>query len=114
MDEKIGDESQHYQKWIPSTIETLREAANLTQLELAQAIGFESASSISHFESGERLPTIDVLDKIFIACDATLVIGYELKPSNQIKAQFAYVNKDSLRAIVKAVKDIDPDLLDNY
>lgn len=110
----LGDKSQHYSKWIPATIETLRESAGLSQLELAKKIGFSSASSISHFEKGERLPTIDILDKIFTTCGATLTIGYEAKPASQIETKFAYVRKDALRAIVKAVHDIDPDILDNY
>jgi transcriptional regulator with XRE-family HTH domain len=111
---KIGNKSQHYREWIPATIQILRESAGLTQTELAKKAGFEGSSSISHFESGARLPTIDNLDAIFTACGVTLVIGYEPKHSSQILSLFTYVRKDSLRAIVDAVAKIDPDLLENY
>ena len=52
------------QKFIGDRIRTARQAANLSQRELAQKIGFESATAISLIEAGERKIAIVEMEKI--------------------------------------------------
>ena len=45
-------------------IATLRDAAGMTQETLAWEAGFKSKGYLSRIESGQRLPSVDVLDRI--------------------------------------------------
>lgn len=66
----------HYDlaKWVVNA----RKRANLTQEELAEAIGFSGKASISALEKGRNKPTFDVMVKISEVCD------YPLPFQNQI------------------------------
>ena len=55
-----------------------RKQANLTQEELAEAIGFSGKGSISAIEKGRNNPTFDVMLKISEVCD------YPLPYQNQV------------------------------
>ncbi len=46
-----------------SHLKTLRSASGLTQVQLSQAIGVDQ-SLVSRYESGERLPSHEIIDKI--------------------------------------------------
>ncbi|UOO76490.1 helix-turn-helix domain-containing protein [Neisseria sp. Dent CA1/247] len=66
----------HYDlaKWVVNA----RKRANLTQEELAEAIGFSGKASISALEKGRNKPTFDVMVKISEVCN------YPLPFQNQI------------------------------
>lgn len=49
---------------IGKRIKFAREEANFSQMNLAKAVGFESATAISLIESGDRNVTIENLEKI--------------------------------------------------
>lgn len=53
------------------TIRTLREAKEMTQADLASAIGV-TQTTIARYESGERTPGIFVAQKIARALNCTL------------------------------------------
>ncbi len=55
-----------------------RKQANLTQEELAEAIGFSGKGSVSAIEKGRNKPTFDVMLKISEVC------GYPLPYQNQV------------------------------
>ena len=68
-------------KFIGSKIREAREAAKKSQMELANALGFESATAISLIESGERKVRVEDLEKIarFLDKDIKFFIGKEDK-----------------------------------
>ena len=68
-------------KFIGSKIREAREAAKKSQMELANALGFESATAISLIESGERKVRVEDLEKIarFLDKDIKFFIGQENK-----------------------------------
>lgn len=55
-----------------------RKQANMTQEELAEAIGFSGKGSVSAIEKGRNKPTFDVMLKISEVC------GYPLPYQNQV------------------------------
>lgn len=61
-------------KWVTNA----RKQANLTQEELAEAIGFSGKASVSAIEKGRNKPTFDVMVKISEVCN------YPLPYQNQI------------------------------
>lgn len=54
---------KRYQK-IGENIKSAREKANISQIDLAEKIGFSSATAISLIESGERRVSVEDLEKI--------------------------------------------------
>ena len=68
-------------KFIGSKIREAREAAKKSQMELANALSFESATAISLIESGERKLRAEDLEKIasFLDRDVKFFIGQEDK-----------------------------------
>jgi transcriptional regulator with XRE-family HTH domain len=68
---------------IGDRIRKAREARGLSQLELAQATGFQSATAISLIESGERKVASGLLEKLaqVLHLDVTyLLLGREETP----------------------------------
>ncbi len=64
-------------------IKEARESANISQKELAEALGFESATAISLIESGGRKAKIEDLEKMstFLGKDIKFFLGMkEEKP----------------------------------
>ena len=53
-----------------------REAAGLTQTELARRMG-TTQSSIAAIESGARTPTVELLDRLARACGQRLTISID-------------------------------------
>lgn len=68
-------------KFIGSKIREAREAAKKSQKEVADILGFESATAISLIESGGRKVRVEDLEKIarFLDKDIKFFIGQEEK-----------------------------------
>jgi transcriptional regulator with XRE-family HTH domain len=73
--------SEDKNKLIGQKIKEAREAAEKSQKELADALGFESATAISLIESGERKAKIEDLVKMadFLHRDVKFFLGMEEK-----------------------------------
>lgn len=54
---------------IGQKIRKLRTKSDMTQAELATRLGLSSASTISHFETGERQISVDLLFHISVIFD---------------------------------------------
>ena len=69
--------SEDKNKFIGQKIKEAREAAEKSQKELADALGFESATAISLIESGERKSKIEDLEKMaeFLHRDIKFFLG---------------------------------------
>ncbi len=63
-----------------------REWANLSQRELAERAG-TSGPAISFYESGDRIPRVDTLQRIVDAAGIELTIGIELDDAEPIDLQ---------------------------
>lgn len=59
---------------LAETVFRAREAAGLTQAELARRMG-TTQSAIAAIESGARTPTVELLDRLARACGARLTIS---------------------------------------
>jgi len=68
-------------KFIGAKIREAREAAQKSQKELADVLGFESATAISLIEAGERKMRVEDLAKVgeFLNRDVKFFIGLEDK-----------------------------------
>lgn len=68
-------------KFIGAKIREAREAAKKSQKELADTLGFESATAISLIEAGERKMRVEDLEKVaeFLNRDIKFFIGLEDK-----------------------------------
>lgn len=75
-------------KLIGSKIKEARESAELSQLYLAEKVGFESATAISLIEAGNRKVSIKDLEKIAIILhkDINFFLG---KKEKEIDLRFA-------------------------
>jgi transcriptional regulator with XRE-family HTH domain len=56
---------------IPSRLKAVREQRGLTQTDLGHRAGI-AAASISHFETGQRLPSLESLVRIADALDVSI------------------------------------------
>lgn len=65
-------------KGLPSRLTTLREERQLSKRQLADALGI-SPSSVSSYENGERLPSLDMLVKLSLFFNVTsdFLLGIE-------------------------------------
>ena len=72
------NEENKYQ-FIGKKIREAREAAGLSQRELADKLGFESSTAVSYMESGERKVSVVDLEKIskLLDKDIRFFIGQE-------------------------------------
>ena len=68
-------------KFIGSKIREARETAQKSQKDLADAVGFESATAISLIEAGERKVRVEDLEKMseFLHRDIKFFLGIEEK-----------------------------------
>lgn len=86
----------------------LRRERNLTQQEMADAIGVH-VNQIRRYEAGTTQPSLDVLKKLAVSMNVTidsLVFGEgERDPSDDLRLQFEAVSKmpEEERKIVKAL-----------
>jgi len=69
-------------KLIGQKIKEARESAEISQKQLADTLGFESATAISLIESGERKAKIEDLEKMaeLLHRDIKFFLGIEDKP----------------------------------
>lgn len=51
-------------KKLPQNLKSFRQAAGLSQGAAAKKIGFSSAATVAHYESGKRKIPIDLLSEI--------------------------------------------------
>lgn len=67
---------------IGSRVKEAREAAKLSQADLAKVLDYESATAISLIESGERKLRVEDLQKVadFLHRDIKYFLGQEEKP----------------------------------
>jgi len=63
----IKEENKY--EFIGKNIRTAREAAGLSQRRLAEKLGYESSTTVSYIESGERKVSIVDLEKIARSLD---------------------------------------------
>lgn len=73
--------SEEKNREIGQKIRRARESAEKSQKELADVLGFESATAISLIESGERKIKVEDLEKIanFLCRDVKFFLGIEEK-----------------------------------
>ena len=48
----------------PERLKLLRSEKKLTQKELAEKLGLNNTSTISKYESGDAMPSIEIIDKV--------------------------------------------------
>jgi transcriptional regulator with XRE-family HTH domain len=63
--------STTFENQLPGKLQALREMRRLTQSELGKKAGM-AAASISHFETGQRAPSLDSLVKLADALDVSV------------------------------------------
>jgi len=73
--------TENKDKFIGSQIKKAREEAGYPQLDLAKALGFDSATAISLIESGERKISAENLEKVadFLHRGVSYFLGREEK-----------------------------------
>ncbi len=93
---------------IGGQIRQAREEMNMSQLDLAKATGFESATAISLMESDQRKVTIDTLQKLgdVLHKDIKYFLGAEEKPT--VTTEFAlradpHLNKEDKEALLHLI-----------
>lgn len=97
-------------KVIGLKIKEAREAAGMSQKELADKLGFESATAISLIESGERRISIDYLEKIsgilhkdikfFLGQEERIDFEYALRADNELTKK----DKDDILRFIDFVR----------
>lgn len=72
---------EEQRKLIGARIKEARERSGMSQIELAEKIGFNSATAVSLMESGDRKTPAEVLDKIadVLHRDINFFLGKEAK-----------------------------------
>lgn len=98
-------------KFIGSKIKEAREEIGKSQKELAEALGFESATAISLIESGERKVTVEDLEKIgnFFHMDIKYFLGQE-EPKTDVKValradkEITNEDKDAILRFIELAK----------
>lgn len=79
--------SEDLYKLIGERVKSARESAKMSQKELAEKIGFETATALSLIETGDRKISVEVLQKIadILHYDLNYFLGKEEKNSVNIK-----------------------------
>jgi len=98
---------QDKNKFIGSKIQEARNFAEKSQKDLAEVLGFESATAISLIEAGERKVRAEDLEKIaiFLKRDIKYFLGQFLKQEEKPDIRFA------LRADSNLSKDDEDQIL---
>ena len=97
------DENKNSQ--IGAKIREARESQEVSQLDLAQALGYESATAISLIESGDRKLKVEDLEKIsnFLRRDIKFFLGQD---ERVIDVKFALrADKDLTKKDVDSILD---------
>jgi len=92
--------TSHYKQWIPEAVRAVR--GELTLKEFAEKCEL-SLSYLSDIENGRTLPTIETLDKIFIAGGAVLTIGFQYDYVPPAYKFILNADVEALRAILKKI-----------
>ncbi len=98
--------------FIGKNIRTARELAGISQRELAEKLGYESSTTVSYIEAGERKVTIVDLEKIaqILDRDIRYFIG---QPEEQLNVRVALraeaglgeKDKDAILHIIEMAKN---------
>lgn len=98
-------------KLIGGRIKKVREAAKISQRKLAKAIGFETATSISLIESGNRRVTVEDLEKIadILQTDIKFFLGQKTDKSNlrfalRADEELSATEKDNILGFIDFIK----------
>jgi transcriptional regulator with XRE-family HTH domain len=97
--------------FIGSKIREARESQGLSQLALAEALGYESATAISLIESGSRKLRVEDLEKIsnFLHRDIKFFLGQEEKAPDvkfalRADKDLSQKDKDSILYFIELAK----------
>lgn len=93
--------TSHYKQWIPEAVRSVR--GELTLKEFAEKCEL-SLSYLSDIENGRTLPTIETLDKIFIAGGAVLTIGFQY---GYVPPTYKFIRNADVEALRAVLKKID-------
>jgi len=79
----INENDKRYRE-IGENIKKAREKANISQIDLAKGIGFESATAVSLIESGERRVSVKDLEKIaeILHVDIKFLLGQDVQKTD--------------------------------
>lgn len=94
--------TSHYKDWIPQAVRAVR--GDETLKDFAEKCGI-SLSYLSDIENGRTIPTIETLDKIFIAGGAVLTIGYQFGYVPPAYKFILNADVEALRAILRKIDD---------
>lgn len=83
----------HYKQWIPEAVKAVRGDSTLK--DFAEKAGV-SLSYLSDIENGRTIPTIETLDRIFMAGGATLLIGFE---RDYVPPEYVFIPKKDVAAL---------------
>lgn len=91
----------HYKQWIPEAVRAIR--ADATLKDFAEKCGI-SLSYLSDIENGRTIPTIETLDKIFIAGGAVLTLGWQREYTPPDYLHIKRSDVEELRAILSRLQ----------
>ncbi len=99
-------------KLIGEKIKSAREATNMSQKDLAEKVGFESATALSLIETGDRKISIDVLQKIadIFHLDLNYFLGKDdkqinLKHALRSEKKLSFSDKQQILDFIDFVKN---------
>lgn len=105
--------SEHLYKLIGEKIKSARESANMSQKDLAEKVGFESATALSLIETGDRKISIEVLQKIaeifhlnlnyFLGKDDTKPVN--LKHALRAEKNLSFSDKNQILGFIDYLKN---------
>lgn len=101
----MNEESKY--QFIGKKIREAREGAGFSQKQLAEKLGYESATAVSYIEAGERKVSVVDLEQIaqFLDKDIKYFIGKETEPLNvRVALRAEGFNKDDQEAILHIVE----------
>ncbi|MCK6523760.1 helix-turn-helix domain-containing protein [Myxococcota bacterium] len=91
---------------IAARVRAARQAAGLSQAELAERAGRLTGTEIANVEAGRRVPTLAVLADLARALDVPLAALVEDTPP-----QLAEDDDRALRALAERLRSLDPKVL---
>lgn len=91
-------------------ITELREVCGLTQLELSKILHI-SNSSISAYELGQRVPSIEILIELSKIFDVTIdyLVGNTSHNCRPSKIKEKYVGKTTLESVIESLVELTPE-----
>ena len=96
-------------KLIGEKIRAAREMAHMSQKELAEKVGFESATALSLIESGDRKISVDVLQRLAdtLHLDLNYFLGKKEEIAGSVKVALRSDKELSTRDKEEILKFID-------